>query len=39
MARIIWLLLVALVVYIFGPPAWRAAQTAMTPQHRVHSEF
>jgi hypothetical protein len=39
MARIVWLLVIALVVYIFGSAAWNATQTAMTPQHRTHSEL
>jgi hypothetical protein len=39
MARIIWLLLVALVLYVIGPPVWQAAQKALTPQHRVHSDL
>jgi hypothetical protein len=39
MARMIWLLVVALVVYVFGSAAWKATQTATTPQHRVHSDL
>ena len=39
MSRIIWILLVALIVYVFGGPAWRVAQAALTPQHRVHSDL
>lgn len=39
MARILWLLLIGLVVYILGSAAWNATQTAMTPQHQTHSEF
>jgi hypothetical protein len=39
MARIIWLLVVALVVYVFGSAAWRTAQRAMTPQHQTHSDL
>jgi len=39
MARIVWLLVIALVVYIFGSAAWKATQTATTPQHRVHSDL
>ncbi len=39
MARIVWLLVIALVVYVFGSAAWKAAQTASTPQHQTHAEF
>ena len=39
MARVVWLLVIALVVYIFGSAAWKATRTATTPQHRTHSEF
>ena len=39
MARIVWLLVIALVVYVFGSAAWKATQTAMKPQHATHSEF
>jgi len=37
MARIVWLLVIGLVVYIFGSAAWNATRTAMTPQHQPHS--
>jgi hypothetical protein len=39
MARIVWLLVIALVVYVFGSAAWKATQTATTPQHQTHAEF
>jgi hypothetical protein len=39
MARVVWLLVIALVVYIFGSAAWKAAHTAMKPQHAIHSEL
>ncbi len=39
MARIVWLLVIALVVYIFGSAAWKVTQNATKPQHATHSEF
>jgi hypothetical protein len=39
MARIVWLLVVALVVYVFGSAAWNATQKASKPMHQTHSEF
>ena len=39
MKRVVWLLLVALVLYVFGSAAWKAAQRAMTPQHQAHPEL
>jgi hypothetical protein len=39
MARIIWLLVIALVVYIFGSAAWTASQNAITPQHATHADL
>jgi hypothetical protein len=39
MARVIWLLVIALVVYIFGSAAWKAAQTASKPQTIAHPEL
>jgi len=39
MARIVWFLVIALVVYVFGSAAWKATQTALKPQHVTHSEF
>jgi hypothetical protein len=39
MARVVWLLVIALVVYVFGSAAWKATQTATTPQHQTHAEF
>jgi hypothetical protein len=39
MARIVWLLVIALVVYVFGSAAWKATQTAMKPQAVAHPEF
>jgi hypothetical protein len=39
MARIVWLLVIALVVYVFGSAAWKATQNATKPQHQTHSEF
>ena len=39
MARIIWLLIAALVVYVFGSAAWKATQTATKPLHATHSDF
>jgi hypothetical protein len=39
MARIIWLLVIALVVYIFGSAAWKATQTASKPMTVAHPEF
>jgi hypothetical protein len=39
MARVVWLLVIALVVYIFGSAAWKATQTATRPQAVAHPEF
>jgi hypothetical protein len=39
MARIVWLLVIALVVYVFGSAAWKATQHAMKPQTVAHPEF
>ena len=39
MSRVIWLLLIALVVYIFGSAAWQATQTATRPQTVARPEF
>ena len=39
MSRVIWLLLIALVVYIFGSAAWQTGQKALKPQHQTHSDI
>ena len=39
MARIVWLLVIALVVYVFGSAAWKVAQNATKPQAVAHQEF
>jgi hypothetical protein len=39
MARIIWLLVIALFVYIFGSAAWQATQTASKPMTVAHPEL
>jgi hypothetical protein len=39
MARVIWLLVIALVVYVFGSAAWKATQTATKPQAVAHPEL
>jgi hypothetical protein len=39
MARIIWLLVIALVVYVFGSAAWKATQTASKPMTVARPEF
>ncbi len=39
MARIVWLLVIALVVYVFGSAAWKATQQATKPQTVAHPEF
>ena len=39
MARFVWMLVVALVVWIFGAEAWKVAQKAMKPQTIAHPEF
>jgi hypothetical protein len=39
MARVIWLLVIALVVYIFGSAAWKATQTATRPMTVAHPEL
>jgi hypothetical protein len=39
MGRIIWLLVIALVVFVFGQAAWKATQTATKPQTVAHPEY
>ena len=39
MARIVWLLVIALVVYVFGSAAWKVTQTALKPQTVAHPEL
>ena len=39
MARIVWLIVIALVVYVFGAEAWKVAQKAMKPQTVAHPEL
>jgi hypothetical protein len=39
MARIVWLLVIALVVYVFGSAAWKATQTATKPMHATYSNY
>jgi hypothetical protein len=39
MARVIWLVVIALVVWIFGSAAWKATQTATKPQTVAHPEL
>ena len=39
MGKIIWLLVIALVVWVFGSAAWRVTQTATHPQTVAHPEF
>ena len=39
MARLIWLLVIALVIYVFGSQAWKTFQQASRPQHSTHPEF
>ena len=39
MARVIWLLVIALVVYVFGSAAWKATQTATRPQTVAHPKL
>jgi hypothetical protein len=39
MARFIWLIVIALVVYVFGSAAWNVAQKAVKPQTVAHPEF
>ena len=39
MARVIWLLVIVLVVYVFGSAAWKATQTATRPQTVAHPEL
>jgi hypothetical protein len=39
MSRIVWLLLIALIVGIFGKAAYRLAVDATQPKHRTLSGF
>ena len=39
MGRLIWLLVIALVVWVFGSAAWKTVQTATHPQTVAHPEF
>lgn len=39
MARVVWLLVIAVVIYVFGTEAWKTFQQAQKPQHKTHSEF
>jgi hypothetical protein len=39
MARIVWLLVIALVVYVFGSAAWQATQRATKPMTVAHPEL
>ena len=39
MARWVWLVVIALVVYVFGQAAWKATQTATKPQAVAHPEY
>jgi len=39
MGKVIWLLVIALVVWIFGSAAWKVTQTAAHPQTVAHQEF
>jgi hypothetical protein len=39
MARIVWLLVIALVVFVFGQAAWKVTQTASKPLTIAHPEY
>ena len=39
MSRIVWLLVIALIVGIFGKAAYRLAVDAMEPKQKTFSEF
>jgi hypothetical protein len=39
MSRIVWLLVIALIVGVFGKAAYRLAVDALEPKGRTYSEF
>jgi hypothetical protein len=39
MSRIVWLLVIALIVGIFGKAAYRLATDALQPKGRTYSEY
>jgi hypothetical protein len=39
MKRLVWLLVVGLVVYVFGSEAWKMFNQAQKPQYTAHPEY